>query len=68
MRHPHVIPWSSVQSGDSDTDPNDGLYDKRILAEGDSWFTLGGIPTSNLLFNLKFNGFVVVVNSWAGKA
>lgn len=62
MRHPHVIPWSSVQSGDSDTDPDDGLYDKRILAEGDSWFSLGGIPTSNLLFNLKFNGFVVVVN------
>lgn len=42
MRYPHVIPWSSIQSGDSDTDPDDGLYDKRILAEGDSWFTLGG--------------------------
>ena len=49
MRYPHVIPWSSVQSGDSDTDPNDGLYDKRILAEGDSWFTLGGIDRKSVV-------------------
>jgi len=62
MRHPHVIPWGNVQPGDSDTDPDDNLYDNLILAEGDSWFSMGGIPTSNLLFNLKFNGFVVVVN------
>lgn len=62
MRHPHVISWGNVQPGDSDTDPDDSLYDNLILAEGDSWFSMGGIPTSNLLFNLKFNGFVIVVN------
>jgi lysophospholipase L1-like esterase len=62
MRYPHVISWDNVNPGDSDRDPGDGLYDTRILAEGDSWFSLGGIPTSNLLFNMKFSGFTVVVN------
>ncbi|MDD5298784.1 MAG: hypothetical protein PHU46_17940 [Rhodocyclaceae bacterium] len=35
-------------------DPEDPFYKKRVLCEGDSWFSLGAIPSSNLLFPLKF--------------
>ncbi len=35
-------------------DPEDSMYMKRILCEGDSWFSLGAIPSSNMLFPLKF--------------
>lgn len=62
MQHPHVVSWGNVASGENDADPNNPLFDTRILAEGDSWFSLGSMPTSNLLFNLKFNGFAIVVN------
>jgi hypothetical protein len=38
------------------------MYDHRLLAEGDSWFTLGGLPTSNLLFSMKFDASAIIVN------
>jgi hypothetical protein len=62
MMRPHVVPWDNVESGENDPDPNDSLYDNRILAEGDSWFSMGGIPTSNLLFSMKFRKFTIIVN------
>ena len=62
MMRPHVVPWDNVASGENDSDPNDGLFDNRILAEGDSWFSMGGIPTSNLLFSMKFRKFTIIVN------
>lgn len=37
-------------------------YEFILLAEGDSWFTVGGIPTSNLLFALRFDWPVLIVN------
>lgn len=30
-------------------------YQSLVLAEGDSWFTLGGLPTSNILFSMRFH-------------
>ncbi len=36
--------------------------DYHILAEGDSWFTLCGIPTSNLLFAMRFNRSTLIAN------
>jgi hypothetical protein len=33
--------------------PIDPEYAWHFLAEGDSWFTIGAIPSSNLLFDLK---------------
>jgi hypothetical protein len=33
-----------------------------LLAEGDSWFTIGGIPTSNLLFSLRFHKATMIAN------
>lgn len=62
MMRPNVVPWDNVVSGEDDSDPNDSLYDNRILAEGDSWFSMGGIPTSNLLFSMKFKKFTIIVN------
>ena len=60
---PNVVPWEGVEAGEEGSDPDDtSLYDNRILAEGDSWFSLGGIPTSNLLFSMKFRGFTLIVN------
>ena len=33
--------------------PDNARYKCRVLAEGDSWFTLGAVPSTNLLFNLE---------------
>lgn len=62
MKRPHVVAWGNVEAGENDSDPNDSLFDNRILAEGDSWFSLGAIPTSNLLFSMRFSGFTLIVN------
>lgn len=37
-------------------------YRWRLLAEGDSWFSLGSIPAHNLLMGLEFDKAVVVLN------
>jgi lysophospholipase L1-like esterase len=62
MQRPQVIGWSNIHPGDNATNPDDAMYDHRLLAEGDSWFTLGGLPTSNLLFSTKFDGSTIIVN------
>ena len=62
MMRPEVVPWDNVGTDEHESDPNDSLYDNRILAEGDSWFSMGGIPTSNLLFSMKFRRFTIIVN------
>jgi hypothetical protein len=62
MMRPDVVPWANVGSGENGSDPDDSLYDNRILAEGDSWFSMGGIPTSNLLFSMRFKQFTIIVN------
>jgi len=36
--------------------------DLRLLAEGDSWFTLSGVPAYNLLFELRFPKPTCIVN------
>ena len=37
-------------------------YALRLLAEGDSWFSLGSVPAKNLLFELRFSESAVVLN------
>src|SRR5690242_17964014 len=34
-------------------DPDNKMYAYRIIAEGDSWFTLGAMPSSNILYNIE---------------
>jgi len=55
-----VLSVEDTQTGNPGTSP--GEYDARILAEGDSWFTIGAIPSSNLLFELRFPRRTAVVN------
>jgi hypothetical protein len=59
---PFVLPWDRQQTTDRVLDPASADYRYRLLAEGDSWFTLGGLPTSNLLFSMRFAAPTVIVN------
>lgn len=63
MQYANVISWNNVNySGDADHNPDDAFYTHQILAEGDSWFTFAGMPTSNLLFRMRFRGNTVIVS------
>jgi len=37
-------------------------YALRLLAEGDSWFSLGSVPPKNLIFELRYAESAVVLN------
>ena len=38
------------------------FHDHMILAEGDSWFSIGGFPPTNLLYGLRFRKMTMVVS------
>lgn len=59
---PNVVTWDQVDIHSSlpNTDPS--VNKRLILAEGDSWFTIAGIPTSNLLFSMRFKKMTMIVN------
>lgn len=42
--------------------PEDPTFAKRLLCEGDSWFSLGALPSGNLLFPLKFAQPTILYN------
>jgi len=59
----NVLTWDNIMDNDDafpDSDPY--FYEKKILSEGDSWFTLAGIPTSNLLFEFRFHESTMIIN------
>jgi lysophospholipase L1-like esterase len=43
-------------------DPDDATYPWRFLAEGDSWFTIGAVPSSNLLYEMSLDRPALVLN------
>jgi lysophospholipase L1-like esterase len=47
---------------DGTLDPDDESYAWRFLAEGDSWFTIGAVPSSNLLYELSLDRPSLVLN------
>ena len=58
-----VLTWDDIKrDADAFPDSDPDRYHQKILSEGDSWFTLGGIPTSNLLFELRFHEPTMIVN------
>lgn len=60
---PRVVTWDHLHNDAGDfPDSDPAFFNYHILAEGDSWFTLGGIPTSNLLFELRFSAQTMIVN------
>lgn len=46
----------------NDHDGFPSFPDARLLAEGDSWFTVSGLPPFNLLFALRFHKPTEIVN------
>jgi lysophospholipase L1-like esterase len=61
---PQVITLDDLKLGNEGQipDPGDSRFAYRILAEGDSWFSIGAVPSSNLLFELGLSDTSIVVN------
>ncbi len=59
---PDVITCADLNSNPDLPSHDPAFRDYHILADGDSWFTLGGIPTSNLLFSMRFKKSTLVAN------
>ena len=57
-----VVTVTDVYSGDPGSSPGSAEFAYRILAEGDSWFTIGGIPSSNLLYEMRLPQPAIVCN------
>ena len=58
----HVVTVADVYSGDPGSSPGSAEFAYRILTEGDSWFTIGGIPSSNLLYEMRLPQPGIVCN------
>ncbi len=59
---PRITNPAELRSGEP---PDLASYGRRLLAEGDSWFTLGGLnlqQNSNLLYELEVQTSTIVVN------
>lgn len=62
-----TIPGTVISIGNMSPDKypggtDDNSFVRRILCEGDSWFSIGAIPSSNLLFGLKFAQSTLLYN------
>lgn len=53
MIRAQVIRYGDVDKRFPERDPDSRVYKCKVLAEGDSWFTLGGVPSSNMLFQIQ---------------
>ena len=57
-----VIQAMTLGTGDTEMKIDDPAYAWRFLAEGDSWFTIGAIPSSNLLYEMRLKKRAVILN------
>lgn len=57
-----VVHPRDLSAGEASVSPFDAFYGFHILSEGDSWFTLGAIPSSNLLYELRLAKWSQVFN------
>lgn len=57
-----VIQAMAIGTGDTEIQLDDAAYSWRFLAEGDSWFTIGAIPSSNLLYEMRLKKRTVILN------
>ncbi len=53
MPRAQIIRYGDIDKRFPERDPESALYQRRVLAEGDSWFTLGAVPSSNILFHIQ---------------
>jgi len=51
-----------IGKGSPPAEPNNAEYAWHLLAEGDSWFSLGGIPSSNLLNDIRLPRWAQVLS------
>lgn len=51
-----------IGKGSPPADPMSAEYDWHLIAEGDSWFSIGGIPSSNVLADLRLPRWTQVLN------
>ena len=49
-----VFSYGMINKDDYPGGVDDAAFGKRILCEGDSWFSLGGFPSGNILQPLRF--------------
>ncbi len=61
MAKSYVLRWMDIELSRPETNPDHIFHRHKVLAEGDSWFTIGGVPVWNLLYSLEFPGTNVVV-------
>jgi hypothetical protein len=61
---PHIISHAAITADARfpGNNPDDSHYRRRLLAEGDSWFSLGSVPYENLLMELDFPDKTILVN------
>jgi lysophospholipase L1-like esterase len=57
-----VIMPRDVGHGESQEQPDNPDYGWHVLAEGDSWFTIAAIPSSNLLLELRLGRWTQILN------
>lgn len=53
MPIPHVITPNDLRGEDPTGDNDPDRYTTKYLAEGDSWFSVGALPSSNILYELR---------------
>lgn len=56
-----AVVWH-FQIDDDDPFHKPSTYERKILAEGDSWFSLNSIPGTNMLESLRFKSDAIIVN------
>ena len=57
-----VINPRDVGQGENAETPDNPDYPWHFLAEGDSWFTIAAIPSSNLLLELRLGRWTQILN------
>ena len=57
-----VITPRDVGQGEGSESPDNPDYPWHFLAEGDSWFTIAAIPSSNLLLELRLGRWTQILN------
>jgi len=53
MPRAQIIRHGDIDKRFPERDPDSRSYKLKVLAEGDSWFTLGAVPSSNMLFHIQ---------------
>lgn len=57
----NVVNWNDIGSSEENR-PDNPEYTYRLLAEGDSWFSMGGLTNSNLLQEMRLSEAAIIAN------